>query len=42
MSYFINNIDIGLGKDEVIFALEEPDSPFVRSLEGMTTVLENL
>ena len=34
--------DIGLGKGEVIFALEEPDSPFVRSLEGMTTVLENL
>lgn len=32
--------DVGLGKGEIIFALEEPDSPFVRSLEGMMTVLE--
>ncbi|MHA2363169.1 MAG: MinD/ParA family ATP-binding protein [Candidatus Hodarchaeales archaeon] len=31
--------DVGLGKGEIIFALEEPDSPFVHSLEKMTTVL---
>ena len=32
--------DVGLGKGEIIFALEQPDSPFVKSLEGMLTVLE--
>ena len=32
--------DVGLGKGEIIFALEQPESPFVKALEGMLTVLE--
>lgn len=31
--------DIGLGKGEVIFALQQPDSPFVKSLEALLAVL---
>lgn len=32
--------DVGLGKGEIIFSLEQPESPFVKSLEGMITVLD--
>jgi len=32
--------DVGLGKGEIIFSLEQPESPFVKALEGMLTVLE--
>ena len=32
--------DVGLGKGEIFFALEQPESPFVKALEGMITVLE--